>query len=319
MRILITGGAGFIGSHLAENFLSKGNQVAILDNFASGKRRNLEGLEQSLTVHDGDIRNSELVDSLVSNSDVIIHLAAALGVKTILESPIESISTNIHGSEIVLNSAQKFNKRIVIASTSEVYGKNPKQPLSETDDRVVGAPQKIRWTYSDSKAIEEATAHAMFRENGLKVTTIRFFNTVGPRQASNYGMVIPNFVASALRNEPIRIYGDGEQTRVFCHVSDATRAVMSLLDNDASIGEVFNVGGIEEISMNGLAQRVIETIDSTSTLTHVAYEDAYLDGFEDMQRRVPDISKIRDFCGWEPQINLDRIINSVAKEMSKDI
>jgi UDP-glucose 4-epimerase len=259
------------------------------------------------------------VDSLVSNCDVIIHLAAALGVKTILESPIESISTNIHGSEIVLNSAQKFNKRIVIASTSEVYGKNPKQPLSETDDRVVGAPQKIRWTYSDSKAIEEATAHAMYRESGLKVTTIRFFNTVGPRQASNYGMVIPNFVASALRNEPIRIYGDGEQTRVFCHVSDATRAVMSLLENDASIGEVFNVGGIEEISMNGLAQRVIETINSTSTLTHVAYEDAYLDGFEDMQRRVPDISKIRNFCGWEPQINLDRIISSVAKEMSKDI
>jgi UDP-glucose 4-epimerase len=319
MRILITGGAGFIGSHLAENFLSEDNQVAILDNFASGKRRNLEGLEQSLTVHEGDIRNSELVDSLVSNSDVIIHLAAALGVKTILESPIESISTNIHGSEIVLNSAQKFNKRIVIASTSEVYGKNPKQPLSETDDRVVGAPQKIRWTYSDSKAIEEATAHAMFRENGLKVTTIRFFNTVGPRQASNYGMVIPNFVASALRNEPIRIYGDGEQTRVFCHVSDATRAVMSLLENDASIGEVFNVGGIEEISMNGLAHRVIEAIDSTSTLTHVAYEDAYLDGFEDMQRRVPDISKIRNFCGWEPQINLDQIISSVAKEMSKDI
>jgi len=319
MRILITGGAGFIGSHLAKNFLSTGNQVAILDNFASGKRKNLEELEQRLTIHEGDIRNSELVDSLVSNSDVIIHLAAALGVKTILESPIESISINIHGSEIVLNSAQKFNKRIVIASTSEVYGKNPKQPLSETDDRVVGAPQKIRWTYSDSKAIEEATAHAMFRENGLKVTTIRFFNTVGPRQASNYGMVIPNFVASALRNEPIRIYGDGEQTRVFCHVSDATRAVMSLLDNDASIGEVFNVGGIEEISMNGLAQRVIETIDSTSTLTHVAYEDAYLDGFEDMQRRVPDISKIRNFCGWEPQINLDQIINSVAKEMSKDI
>ncbi len=319
MRILITGGAGFIGSHLAENFLSKGNQVAILDNFASGKRRNLEGLEQSLTIHEGDIRNSELVDSLVSNSDVIIHLAAALGVKTILASPIESISTNIHGSEIVLNSAQKFNKRIVIASTSEVYGKNPKQPLSETDDRVVGAPQKIRWTYSDSKAIEEATAHAMYRESGLKVTTIRFFNTVGPRQASNYGMVIPNFVVSALRNEPIRIYGDGEQTRVFCHVSDATRAVMSLLENDASIGEVFNVGGIEEISMNGLAQRVIKTINSTSTLTHVAYEDAYLDGFEDMQRRVPDISKIRNFCGWEPQINLDQIISSVAKEMSKDI
>ena len=317
MRVLITGGAGFIGSHLAESYLSQGYDVSILDNFVAGNSRNLEAVRELIDIHEGDIRNKDLVDSLIKKSDVVIHMAAALGVQTILTSPLESISINIHGSETILQSALKFDKRILIASTSEVYGKNPKQPLSEGDDRVVGAPQKIRWTYSDAKAIEEAVAHSMFSESGLKVTTVRFFNTVGPRQASHYGMVLPNFISSALKNQPLQVFGDGKQSRVFCHVSDASRAVIELLSDESSIGEVFNVGGTEEITISDLAKRVIKVTDSKSKIEHISYEKAYGDGFEDMQRRVPDISKIYKHCGWAPKISLDEIIKSVALEMSK--
>ena len=315
MKLLITGGAGFIGSHLAEHYVSTGHSVSVLDNFVSGSKKNLEAIKDNVEIHEGDIRDAKLVGSLVASADLVIHMAAALGVETILASPIESISTNIFGSETVLKAALEFNKRILIASTSEVYGKNPKQPLSETDDRVVGAPQKIRWTYSDSKAIEEATAHAMFTASGLKVTTIRFFNTVGPRQASNYGMVLPNFIKAALNNQDLRVYGDGNQTRVFCHVLDAVSAVGKLLRTETSIGEVFNVGGVNEISMNGLAELVIARTNSNSAVIHVPYDEAYLEGFEDMQRRVPNITKIKDFCEWEPKINIAEIIDSIAKEM----
>ena len=317
MRVLITGGAGFIGSHLADSYLSQGYDVSILDNFVAGNSRNLEAVRELIDIYEGDIRNKDLVDSLIKKSDVVIHMAAALGVQTILTSPLESISINIHGSETILQSALKFDKRILIASTSEVYGKNPKQPLSEGDDRVVGAPQKIRWTYSDAKAIEEAVAHSMFSESGLKVTTVRFFNTVGPRQASHYGMVLPNFISSALKNQPLQVFGDGKQSRVFCHVSDASRAVVELLSDESSIGEVFNVGGTEEITISDLAKRVIKVTDSKSKIEHISYEKAYGDGFEDMQRRVPDISKIYNHCGWAPKISLDEIIKSVALEMSK--
>lgn len=315
MKVLITGGAGFIGSHLAEHYVAAGHSVSVLDSFVSGSKRNLDALNGNVEINHGDIRDIKLVGSLVANADLVIHMAAALGVETILASPIESISTNILGSEIVLKAALEFNKRILIASTSEVYGKNPKQPLSETDDRVVGAPQKIRWTYSDSKAIEEATAHAMFKTSGLKVTTVRFFNTVGPRQASNYGMVLPNFIKAALNNQDLRVYGDGNQTRVFCHVLDAVSAVGKLLDTETSIGEVFNVGGVNEISMNDLAGLVISRTNSSSALLHVSYDEAYLEGFEDMQRRVPDITKIKSFCEWEPKFSIDQIIDSIAKEM----
>ena len=249
MRVLITGGAGFIGSHLADHYVNAGHQVTLLDNFSTGAHTNIAHLEGSVTTVDGDIRNSELVNQLTQETDLVLHMAAALGVTTILESPLESMSTNITGSEVVLNAAAQHNKRIIIASTSEIYGKNPKQPLHETDDRVVGAPQKIRWTYSDAKAIEEAMAFALHQEKKLAVTTVRLFNTVGPRQTGRYGMVVPRFVQAALKNEAITIYGDGMQSRVFCHIDDAVAAIAIIAGTDATIGEVFNVGGSGEVSI----------------------------------------------------------------------
>jgi UDP-glucose 4-epimerase len=239
-------------------------------------------------------------------------MAAALGVDNILENPIESISTNFYGSEVVLNSALKYDKRILIASTSEIYGKNTKQPLSETDDRVIGTPQKLRWTYSDAKALEEATAHFLFLSKQLKVAVIRFFNTVGPRQTGKYGMVIPRFVKAALENKPLNIFGDGSQSRVFCHVSDSVRAVITLASNSSSVGDVFNVGGEGEISIFDLANLIIEQTNSKSDVIFTEYKDAYAAGFEDMVRRVPDISKINLVTGWKPEIDLKTIINDVA-------
>lgn len=312
MRILITGGAGFIGSHLADYYLAKGNEVVLLDNLSTGSKNNLKGTESKCQLIDGDIRNSDLVNELVEKSDLVLHMAAALGVSTILNNPIESISTNIHGSETVMLAASKHKKRIIIASTSEIYGKNPKQPLNELDDRVIGSPQNIRWSYSDAKAIEEATASALNKSQGLKVTTVRFFNTVGPRQTGQYGMVVPRFVQSALANEEIQVYGDGNQTRVFCHVADAIRAVVKLAETDLSIGEVYNVGGVGEISINNLAEKIISTTKSVSNIKHIPYDQAYPSGFEDMQRRVPDTSKIQSAIGWNPLMSLEDIIQDVS-------
>jgi UDP-glucose 4-epimerase len=241
-------------------------------------------------------------------------MAAALGVNTILESPLESMSTNITGSEVVLNAAAKHNKRIIIASTSEIYGKNPKQPLSETDDRLVGAPQKIRWTYSDAKAIEEAMAFALHQEKKLAVTTVRLFNTVGPRQTGRYGMVVPRFVQAALKNEPITIYGDGTQSRVFCHVQDAVAAIAKMAETDSTIGDVYNVGGTGEVSIKQLAERVLQITGSTSEITYTPYSDAYPAGFEDIQRRVPDISKVKNAIGWAPTKDLAQIISDIAAQ-----
>lgn len=315
MKVFITGGAGFIGSHLCDELVAEGKEVTILDNLSTGSKKNIAHLEGNINVFQGDIRDQKLVESLVENCDLVLHMAAALGVDNILENPIESISTNYHGSEIVLNAATKFDKRIVIASTSEIYGKNPKQPLSETDDRVVGTPQKLRWTYSDAKALEEATAHSLFLTKKLKVTTVRFFNTVGPRQTGKYGMVIPRFVQSALENKPINIFGDGSQTRVFCHVYDATRATLLLASESKSIGEVFNIGGIGETSILNLANNIIQQLNSNSKITFINYKDAYKAGYEDMQRRVPDISKINQYNGWKPNLNLKTIIDDVAKKL----
>jgi UDP-glucose 4-epimerase len=312
MRVFITGGAGFIGSHLADYYVNAGDQVTLLDNFSTGAQENIAHLEDAVTTVDGDIRNVDLIDQLTKDADLVLHMAAALGVNTILESPLESMSTNITGSEVVLLAAAKYNKRIIIASTSEIYGKNPKQPLSETDDRVVGAPQKIRWTYSDAKAIEEAMAFALHQESKLPVTTVRLFNTVGPRQTGRYGMVVPRFVQAALKNQPISIYGDGTQSRVFCHVDDAVQAIVSMANTDSTIGDVFNVGGTGEVTIKELAQKVIAITGSSSTITYTPYSDAYPAGFEDIQRRLPDISKIKAALGWAPAKDLTQIISDIA-------
>ena len=312
MRVFITGGAGFIGSHLADHYVNAGHQVTILDNFSTGSKTNIAHLEGKVTTVDGDIRNIELVESLTRDADLVLHMAAALGVNTILESPLESMSTNITGSEVVLNAAAKFNKRIIIASTSEIYGKNPKQPLSELDDRVVGAPQKIRWTYSDAKAIEEAMAFALHQEKKLPVTTVRLFNTVGPRQTGRYGMVVPRFVRAALKNEPITIYGDGTQSRVFCHVTDAVSAIATMAATESSIGEVYTVGGTGEMTIKQLAEQVVALTGSTSEISYTPYSDAYPAGFEDIQRRVPDISKVKSAINWAPTKDLKQIISDIA-------
>ncbi len=312
MRVFITGGAGFIGSHLADACIARGDEVTILDNMSTGSRANIAHLEGKIVVHEGDIRDKDLVEKLVSDSDLVLHMAAALGVKNIMEHTIESIDRNFTGSEVVLNAATKFNKRIIIASTSEIYGKNPNQPLHEESDRIVGAPQKIRWTYADAKALEEAVAHTLYKTQGLKVTTVRFFNTVGPRQTGQYGMVVPRFVQSALMNEDITIYDDGSQSRVFCHVEDAVKAVMTLSETESTIGDYFNVGGIGETTIKELASKIIERTKSSSTIKFIPYSDAYPAGFEDMQRRVPEIEKIKKAIGWQPTHTLDSIIDSVA-------
>ena len=313
MKVFITGGAGFIGSHLCDALVARGDEVSILDNLSTGSNDNIAHLDGKIKVSQGDIRDQSLVESLVADSELVLHMAAALGVDNILENPIESISTNFYGSEIVLGAALKFDKRILIASTSEIYGKNTKQPLSETDDRVIGTPQKLRWTYSDAKALEEATAHFLFLTKQLRVTTIRFFNTVGPRQTGKYGMVLPRFVRAAIENSPIKIFGDGSQSRVFCHVGDSVKAILALAVNDKTIGEVFNIGGEGEISILELAKLIIKQTNSKSKVTFTDYEDAYAVGFEEMARRVPDISKLTNFTGWEPKLGLNAIIDDVSK------
>jgi UDP-glucose 4-epimerase len=316
MRAFITGGAGFIGSHLADALIARGDTVTILDNMSTGSAANIAHLEGKITVHTGDIRDAELVNKLVQEADIVFHMAAALGVKNIMEHTIESIDRNFNGSEVVLNAATKHKKRLIIASTSEIYGKNPDQPLHEESDRVVGAPQKIRWTYSDAKALEEAVAHTLHKTHGLKVTTVRFFNTVGPRQTGQYGMVVPRFIQAALKNEDIVIYDDGSQSRVFCHVEDAVRAVLTLADTDSTIGDYFNVGGTGEVTIKELAEKIMERTGSKSTLKHIAYTEAYPAGFEDMQRRVPDITKIKKTINWQPTHTLDSIIDSVRQSLT---
>lgn len=316
MKILITGGAGFIGSHLAFSLAGLGNEITVLDNLTTGLSSNLQGFEGKLVP--GDIRNSELVEKLVMDSDCIIHMAASLGVQRIMESTLESMSVNILGSEVVLLASAKHGKRTLIASTSEIYGKNPKQPLSETDDRVIGSPQKIRWSYSDAKAIEEAMAQALFIEENLPVTTVRFFNTVGPKQTGRYGMVIPKLVSSAVKNETLRVHGDGSQSRVFCHVLDAVDAITKLILSDKSIGEVYNIGGKEEITIKNLAKRIITKSNSKSIIEYVPHSGVYPIGFEDIHRRVPDIGKIERDFSWHPKLSLDEILDDVINEFKFD-
>jgi UDP-glucose 4-epimerase len=319
VRVLITGGAGFIGSHLCDALVSDGKEVTIIDNLSSGSEKNIKHLEGKIKLVQGDIRDHKLIESLVAESNLILHMAASLGVDNILENPIESISTNFYGSEIVLKSAAKYDKRLIIASTSEIYGKNPNQTLKETDDRIIGTPQKLRWSYSDAKALEEAVAFSLYLTKKLKVTTVRFFNTVGPRQTGEYGMVVPRFVKAAIENWPLEVFGDGSQSRVFCHVQDTVRAVLLLVENEKSIGEVFNIGGSGEITILELAKLIIDQTNSKSKINFINYKDAYAVGFEDMARRVPDISKIKQFTGWEPEIDLKMIIKDIAEYTQRNL
>ena len=312
MRVLITGGAGFIGSHLADAYLAQNHQVRILDNFSTGSKENIAHIQEKIEIIDGDIRDGSLVKEAINDVDLILHFAAALGVKNIMENPIEAISTNFHGSEVVLNEAANQQKRIIIASTSEIYGKNPDQPLNEESDRVIGKPQNIRWSYSDAKALEESLAQALHDQKQLPVTTIRLFNTVGPRQTGHYGMVIPRFVQAAKQNQPLTIYGDGSQSRVFCHVKDATEAIIKIAQEPKTIGQVYNIGGQGEITIKELATKIIERTKSSSTIEFKSYEAAYGKGFEDMHRRVPDITKVTSTIGWSPKLNLDQIIDDVT-------
>lgn len=317
MKVLITGGAGFIGSHLADHLIGQGNCVIALDNLSTGGLANIEHLVEGpdFELMLGSILNADLVDDAVSRADLIFHLAAAVGVRLIVEKPLESLRTNILGSEIVFEKAHKYGKPILVTSTSEIYGKNSSDRLREDDDRILGSPLKSRWSYSEAKAIEEILAYTYWREKGLPSVIVRLFNTVGRRQTGAYGMVIPRFVQQALRDEPLTVYGDGNQTRCFCSVSDVVPALVSLLEDERAHGQVFNIGGTEEVSIAELAQRVIDLTGSESKIRFVAYDEAYEEGFEDMPRRVPDISRVHNLIGFSPSRSLDDIIVEVAEEL----
>ena len=317
MKYLVTGGAGFIGSHLAEKLIARGDQVIVFDNLSTGSASNLSGIKDKIRFEQGNILDESAVDKLISETDYVVHLAAALGVLNIVNNPLESLKTNLQGSEIVLEACDKYRKPVLVASTSEIYGKNDKVPLNEVDDRIIGHPLKSRWSYSEAKAVDESLAYFYYIESKLPTRIVRFFNTVGPRQVGHYGMVVPRFVSAALKNKQLSVYGSGDQIRCFCHVDDAVRALLLVMDSDKAIGEVFNVGNNQQISIMELAKKVIELTGSTSSIEKITYEEAYPEGFEDMQRRVPDISKIKQVLGWTPEINLDQIVKDIAAFNSK--
>ncbi len=311
---LITGGMGFIGSHLAEALVHRGDTVTVVDNLSTGRFENVAPLvgHPLFRFAIEDIRNETVMDRLVSECDVVVHLAAAVGVQLIVDKPTHTIETNVLGTHAVLRMANRYRKRMLIASTSEVYGKGTRIPFKEDDDVLLGPTIRSRWAYAASKMIDEFWALAYWREQGLPVTIFRLFNTVGPRQTGRYGMVIPRFVQQALRGEPITVYGNGTQSRTFCDVADVVRAVIGLSERDDAVGEVFNIGSTREITIAELAQLVKDVLHSASDIVYVPYEEVYGPGFEDMQRRVPDISKIADFLGWSPQISLEETILRVA-------
>jgi len=317
VKYLITGGAGFIGSHLAKKLIDGGDQVVVFDNLSTGSSSNLSEIKDKIEFQQGNILDKAAIDKLVSDSDYVVHLAAALGVFNIVNKPLESLRTNLQGSEVVLEACDKYRKPVLIASTSEIYGKNDKVPLNEEDDRLIGHPLKSRWSYSEAKAVDESLAYFYYLENKLPIRIVRFFNTVGPRQVGHYGMVVPRFVSAALKNEPLSVYGSGDQIRCFCHVDDAVRALLLVMGSEKAVGQVFNVGNNQQITIMELAKKVIELTGSSSTIEKIAYEKAYPEGFEDMQRRVPDISKIKQVLGWSPEINLDQIVKDIAAFNSK--
>jgi len=314
MRALITGGAGFIGSHLADKLMDAGHTVTVLDDLSTGKLENISHLEKNkdfeLVV--GSVLNESLVDKTVENCDVIFHLAAAVGVELIVKKPLESLTTNVKGSEIVLEMAHRYHKKVLITSTSEIYGKNVNGPLKEDDDRILGSPLKSRWSYSTAKAVDEILAYVYWKEKDVPSVIVRLFNTVGPRQTGYYGMVMPRFISQALKNEPVTVYGDGKQSRCFIHVKDVVNTLVKLIDEPKAVGEVFNIGSQEEISIEQLAKEIIEFTKSSSKIKFIDYKSAYEEGFEDMQRRVPDTTKINKLIGFKPTYDLAGIIKDIV-------
>ena len=321
MWVLVTGGAGVIASHLADHLLEGGHSIVALDDLSTGRHSNIEHLlgRPNFEFVLGSILNPDVVDDVISRCEAVFHLAAAVGVQLIVNEPLRSLATNIRGSEIVFEKANKYGTRVLVTSSSEIYGKNRSDRLHEDDDRILGSPLKSRWAYSEAKAIDEILAYTYWREKGLPTVIVRLFNTVGPRQTGAYGMVIPRFVAQALRNEPITVYGDGNQTRCFCYVGDIVRALAALLEHPDAYGKVFNLGSDDEVSVRALAEIVREEARSESTIDYVAYEDAYEEGFEDMARRVPDTTRARELVGFQPTVGLREIIRMVIEEQSLDL
>ena len=317
MKTLITGGAGFIGSHLSDRLLSSEQQVVILDDLSAGNKENLAPLKENknISIAEGSILDQELVTKLMKDVTHCYHLAASLGVEKINNDPIGSLETNLKGSEIVLNAAANTGVRTLLASSSEVYGKNPLMPLSEDSDRVLGAPEVARWSYSEAKAMDELHAFQLHKNKSFPVTIARFFNTVGPRQSGSYGMVLPRFVKAALTNQPLIVYGDGTQSRTFCSVIDVVEALILLMDNPKSIGHAFNIGSTDEITISELAKKVIELTNSSSKINYKKHSEVFGDNFEEPKRRVPDISKIKDFVGWQPKKSLDEVILEIADDI----
>ena len=315
MKALITGGAGFIGSHLADELLKTGKEVTVLDDLSTGRFENIAHLDgnKKFRFVEGSILNESLVDKLVEKADVVYHLAAAVGVDLIVKKPLESLTTNIKGSEIVLEMVHRYHKKVLITSTSEIYGKNANGPLKEDDDRILGSPLKSRWGYSTAKAVDEMLAYEYWRQKQVPVVIVRLFNTVGPRQTGAYGMVIPRFVTQALKGEPVTIYGTGRQSRCFLHVKDVVNTLIKLMNTESVLGKVFNIGSQEEITMEGLAKKIIEITKSKSKLVYIPYDKAYEEGFEDMERRVPDTTRVKDAVGFKSTVDLEGIIKSVVE------
>jgi len=314
-KILISGGAGFIGSHLAEKLLKDNKEVFVVDNLSTGRLENIEHLKSNKDFHfiEGSVLDEDLMKELIGKVDQVYHLAAAVGVKKILKEPLDCLLTNIKGTEIVLKEAEKRNVKVLIASSSEVYGKGDKVPFKEQDDRIYGSVYNNRWIYAFSKGVDEFLSLAYYKEKNLPVIVVRFFNVIGPRQVGRYGMVVPTFVKQGLKGEPITVYGDGEQTRSFADVEDIIGAIIKLMDTKQAEGQVINLGADREISMNNLAKKVKELTNSSSKITHIPYAQAYPDGFEDLKRRVPDISNVRKMIGYEPKFSLEETIKKIIK------